>query len=485
MLKKKKIRTILWYFQRLDALLILLVLATVPLFVLVALGAVQLLQHIQSGGTLFSKPDVGGFDVYAQMWAIASMVLFILVGWSIWGIYQRRHLDQIRLRRSEMKYRSIINHAGEAIFMLDADGLILEWNKATERLFGVPRRNVLGRPFREIHLCYSVEIEKAMSDARRLKRSISLEFPLRRRGRQEIGQISLTVSRNIRYSDRRRRRMRMRAPGLVDQDTYVVIARDVTHERQLETRMSETEKLAGIGQFAAGIAHQLNTPLGSILLSAQMLEDVIKNEDDVEDLQRIIRQTEQCRTIIKGLLNFSRPSGRSRSRTSLSEVIRETLYLMDKTIRAKNVEIDLNLESEGIVYGNRNELEQVFVNLLSNALDALKTGGRIRISLRDLATREIEVLFEDTGEGIPEDLRDQIFLPFYTTKDYGKGTGLGLPIVSRIVHEHGGHIEIAEGEGASFLMSFPVFRQGMETPAGGGLLDDDMPDDAPGGEARP
>jgi signal transduction histidine kinase len=253
-------------------------------------------------------------------------------------------------------------------------------------------------------------------------------------------------------------------------DTYVIIARDITHEKQLETRISEAEKLAGIGQFAAGIAHQLNTPLGSILLSAQMLEDAIENEDDVEDVQRIIRQTEQCKTIIKSLLNFARPSGRSRSRCGISEIVQETIFLMDKTIRTKNVEINLKLEGEGYVFGNRNELEQVIFNLLANSLDVLAGGGEISITVNDSDSREVEVLFEDNGDGVAEEMRDQIFLPFFTTKEYGNGTGLGLPIVARIVHEHGGHIDLLDGPGARFLMTFPQHRPGVDQDV---LIEDD------------
>jgi PAS domain S-box-containing protein len=466
----KKIRNSLGVSRRLDALFILLILATVPLLAFVVIGALELIEHVQLGNPLFSQPGVGGFNVYAQLWTLISMMLFIVVGWGIWWIYQRRHLDQLRIRQSEHKYRNIINHAGEAIFLLNSEGVVLEWNKAAEALFGVPRRNVLGRRFRDIHLCYSVEIENAMHNAKRLKRSVASEFPLRLRGQQEQGQVSLTVTQSVDFSGIKNRGGRKVTGSNDNPDTYVIIARDITHEKQLETRISEAEKLAGIGQFAAGIAHQLNTPLGSILLSAQMLEDAIENEDDVEDVQRIIRQTEQCKTIIKSLLNFARPSGRSRSRCGISEIVQETIFLMDKTIRTKNVEINLKLEGEGYVFGNRNELEQVIFNLLANSLDVLAGGGEISITVNDSDSREVEVLFEDNGDGVAEEMRDQIFLPFFTTKEYGKGTGLGLPIVARIVHEHGGHIDLLDGPGARFLMTFPQHRPGVDQDV---LIEDD------------
>lgn len=434
-----------------DPLLLLLIFASLVLLVAVLYGVVDLVAYLRSGHALFEAGG-GGLSRAGQIWTLVSIVLFVAVAWGLWLVARRRQVDQLRLRRSEERYRNIINHAGEAIFLLDDQGRVLEWNKASEALFAVPRRDVLHKPFKEIHLCYGVEIEQAMADASRLGRSLTFEFPLRRRGQAEHGEISLTVSPIAAASGPGGLR------GLGRPRSFVVIARDISREKQMETRMSETEKLAGIGQFAAGIAHQLNTPLGSILLSAQMLEEAEDDPDQLEDVQRIIRQTEQCRGIIKGLLNFARPSGQQKGRVMLAEVVRETIFLMEKAVRAQNVKIVLDIEDEGMVFGNRNEIEQVVFNLLANALDALPQGGTVSISIRGGETGEVELRFTDTGEGVPEADRDRIFLPFFTTKEYGKGTGLGLSIVARIVHEHGGRIELLEGRGARFLMVFPRYR---------------------------
>ncbi len=376
-------------------------------------------------------------------------IALMLAAWAWWLSTRRRQTDQMRLRRSEQKFRSIINNAGEAIFLLDARGRVLEWNKSAEALFDAPRRDVLNRPFRDIHVCYGVEIERAMADADRLGRRLTFEYPFPRSGRQG-GLISLTISPITAGAQARD------APGRA----YVVIARDITSERQLETKMSETEKMVGIGQLAAGIAHQLNTPLGSILLSAQMLEESVKGEEDVEDIRRIIRQTEQCRGIIKGLLNFARPSGSERTRVRLGEVVRETVHLLEKNVKLAGVEVVIEERNEAVVLGNRNELNQVFFNLLANALDAMPHGGSVTITLGDGAPGEVEAVFADTGEGIAPKYHDQVFLPFFTTKEYGKGTGLGLSIVARIVHEHGGRIEMQSqvGQGTSFHLAFPKPR---------------------------
>ncbi len=439
--------------RQLNSLRWLLVVASV---VALGLPAYDLGRLIAAEGS-FSGILYGDNGLYPSVNALVRshlfIVLLVLSGWGIWLAGRRRHLNQIRLRRSEQKYRTIINYAGEAIFLLDNGGRILEWNKAAESLFGEPRRAVLGRRFRDVHLCYGMEIERAMEDARHLERSMNFEFPFPRPARPE-GQVSLTISS---FGD-----VEARSPNA---RTFVIIARDITSEKQLETRMSETEKLAGLGQLAAGTAHQLNTPLGSILLSAQMLEESSLEEDQLEDVSRIIRQTRQCRDIIKGLLNFARPSDSRRTILDLAGVIRETVYLMEKQIKLAGVTVDIEADGETPVHGNRNELGQVFFNLLANALDAMPQAGRVRISLEEGEPGENLVSFSDEGEGIPADKRDQVFLPFFTTKEYGKGTGLGLSIVARIIHEHGGRIELEseEGRGTTFLLSFP--QPGLERPA--------------------
>lgn len=374
----------------------------------------------------------------------------------IWFTLRGRERDQERLQRSEQKHRTIINHAGEAIFLLDGAGTIREWNKAAEQLFGAARRTVLGKPLQDVHLCNELELDSALADAERLRRSLTFEFPFPRPDRPE-GLIELTLSP-----------MPLAERGGNHDPWIVVIARDVTSERQLESRMSQAEKLAGIGQLAAGIAHQLNTPLGSILLSAQMLADLPRCEDEAEDVQRIIRQTEQCRQIIKGLLNFARPQSSERGAVLLGDVVYETVYLMENTLKVAGVEVTMHDGENPEVLGNRNELDQVFFNLLVNAVDAMPDGGCIDVAIGRGDPGEVSVSFADTGSGIPADQRDKVFLPFFTTKPYGKGTGLGLSIVARIIHEHGGRIELDNeaATGTRFLLSFPRFgaaRHGVDT----------------------
>lgn len=401
-------------------------------------------------------------QILTDMLRMGYFQLFVIIlGWSAFFRLRVTELGNLRLKRSEMKYRSIINHAGEAIFLLDGDSRVLEWNKGAENLFRLPRRNVLNKKIQSLDLDLDLAIDRAVNDIQRLGRSFTYEARIEK-DNGPATQISVTLSSISPGS----------GPLAEKNGSFVVIARDITSEKQLENRMSETEKLAGIGQLAAGIAHQLNTPLGSILLSAQMLEDTITNEDDSEDIHRIIRQTEQCRGIIKGLLNFARPTGSERGSMNLAEAISETAYLMEKNLKLAGVELNLTEGTDPYVFGNRNELEQVFFNLLANAIDSMPDGGSIDVKMTDGGPGELRVEFSDTGEGIPQENHDRVFLPFFTTKDYGKGTGLGLSIVARIVHEHGGRIEMDSdpGKGTRFVLWLPRARKGSSH----GLLDDNQ-----------
>lgn len=439
---------------------LLFVLATGSgLFLIVNLVEMRLeYQQVGSWRALWVAEWRSGSSLMGVLGSSLFQAFVLILGWSAWVRIRQRELAHLRLRRSEQKYRNIINHAGEAIFLLDGIGRVIEWNKVAEQLFHIPRRTILNQRFSE-HFG-ELDLTGVLDETRHSRRSLVRELPVEPPG-FNASLLSMTFSHIL------------PGTGLMAEkgETFVVVARDITSLKQMESRMSEAEKLAGIGQLAAGIAHQLNTPLGSILLSAQMLEEAVVGEDDAEDIRRIIRQTEQCRGIIKGLLNFARPGGTERQGIDIAEVIRETGYLMEKSLKLASIELEVTTQTEPIVFGNRNELEQVFFNLMANALDAMPNGGEIRALLTAGDPGEIMVEFRDSGEGVPERFRDRIFMPFFTTKDYGKGTGLGLSIVARIVHEHGGRIELESetGRGSVFRLYFPRARDGMSRSA---LIDD-------------
>ena len=249
-----------------------------------------------------------------------------------------------------------------------------------------------------------------------------------------------------------------------------------TLEKKVEERTSELkksqetmvqqEKMVGIGQLAAGIAHELNTPLGTIIGYAQMLrEDLTQkpgpaNRDDIDEIDEIIGQAGRCRDLVKNLLNFSRRSTTEKAKADINDIIGRILSLVDHDFEMKGVRVHADLDSDlPQTSVNDNEIAQVILNLANNAADSMPAGGDLYVSTNynDISD-EIEIAVRDTGHGIKESDRNRVFEPFFTTKEVGKGTGLGLSISYKIVQNHSGSIDFDSvmGQGTTFRVRLPA-----------------------------
>jgi signal transduction histidine kinase len=230
--------------------------------------------------------------------------------------------------------------------------------------------------------------------------------------------------------------------------------------------MQQVEKMSAMGQLAAGVAHQLNTPLGSALLRAQMLEEDIQDPEQREDLQFIQRQLRYGKEIVESLLRFSRPARGIKHIERLNPIIQGVLDMIESTAQKHHVRLRqcLHATDTALVYGGRNDLEQVLMNLCHNALDAMPQGGELSLSTH-VQEGSIAIQVQDTGSGIPQARLPHIFEPFYTSKEPGKGTGLGLAICRRIIDEAGGSIKVMStvGGGTTFTAHLP--RVGTVTGA--------------------
>ncbi|MEO0271180.1 MAG: ATP-binding protein [candidate division WOR-3 bacterium] len=227
------------------------------------------------------------------------------------------------------------------------------------------------------------------------------------------------------------------------------------------SKFMEAEKLASIGSIASGLAHQLNTPLGTILLTAQMLKEEIEKKEIKEEIEIIESQVKFCQDLVKKLLFLSKPSEEEEKEFNLNEVIKEVAGIFEKVFQKKNIKLKFlkSNEKEAIVYGKKNEIAQVFMNLFSNSIDAMENGGEIKVTSFITPFDRVIVKVQDTGKGIPPEYADRIFEPFFTTKPAYKGTGLGLSIVKRIVESHRGVIKLMnEGKGATFLIILPLSK---------------------------
>ena len=226
-----------------------------------------------------------------------------------------------------------------------------------------------------------------------------------------------------------------------------------------QLQLAQADKLASIGRLAAGIAHEINNPLTGVLSYATLLKKRFESDTAAsEDLDVIIRETLRCRGIIRGLLDFARPTPPSRKPTDLNEVVRHAVAVVMKQLQMSHVSLALDLaEDLPTTYADGNQIQQVMVNLLLNAADAIgPEGGEIRLSSLAHAER-VALIVEDNGQGIPAENLSHLFEPFFSTKGT-RGTGLGLAVTWGIIESHGGTIEVQSepGHGARFTVSLPV-----------------------------
>ena len=237
----------------------------------------------------------------------------------------------------------------------------------------------------------------------------------------------------------------------------------------LHDRIAQAERLASLGKLSAGVAHEINNPLGAVLaLTALTLEDLKPDDPARENLEEVVRQAERCRNIVRGLLEFARQSEPHVEPLDLNRVVEETLALVARQSMFLNISVEKNLDPAlPRVLGDRSQLQQVFMNLLMNAVQAMEEKGTLKLTSRAASDGFVEIGIRDTGCGIPPDKLGRIFDPFFTTKPSGKGVGLGLSIAYGIVSKHGGDIRVESevGKGSTFTVRLPVAPAATEPAA--------------------
>jgi signal transduction histidine kinase len=233
---------------------------------------------------------------------------------------------------------------------------------------------------------------------------------------------------------------------------------------QAQFQLMHSAKLATIGELAAFIAHEINNPLTSVLGYASLiLSETPADDPKRSDLEVIEKESLRARAIVRDLLGYARQTDSAMEQTGINDALESILPLLRRRAESQNVNIEATLDpSAPRIMGDVNQLKQVFINLLNNAIDAMPSGGRVDVTTREVAGNgtgpQVEIAFEDSGVGIPADKITRIFDPFFTTKEDGKGTGLGLPISKRIVKRHGGTIAVSStpGRGTRFTICLPV-----------------------------
>lgn len=339
------------------------------------------------------------------------------------------------LRESETRIRAIFENAADAIVTVAADGTVLAFNPAGERIFGYLADEIVGRSV-DVLIPQGVPKRIVGADAHLVSEA---------KGRRKDGTtVPLEVS--------------AARASLAQSEVGVLILRDVTPQKAMQAQLLHTSKLATVGQMAAGLAHEMNQPLNVIRMAADNVlirveRGQAQSEWIQEKLELIGQQAAKVGTMILHMRVFARSDSSDFKAFDPLESVRSAVRLMDHQLRLSNIRLRDELPSRcAPVLGHPSQLEQVVINLLTNAHDAIvehpapsEEGiGRIELSLADDRDRHVVAIrVRDTGGGIPDEIRERVFDPFFTTKDVGKGTGLGLSICNTIVTEMKGHIDIA------------------------------------------
>ena len=343
------------------------------------------------------------------------------------------------------RLEAIIDSAVDGIITIDERGTIESVNRAAEDVFGWSRSEMVGAsvtmlmpsPYREEHDEYIGRFLRTR-EARIIGigrevvglRKDGTEFPL-----------YLAVSEG-RDGDHR---------------LFTGIVRDLSDLRIAEERARAAEHLASLSLITAGIAHDIGTPMNVILGYADMLRDSLSDEKDRRRAEIISEQVRRVTNLIETLLNIARPHQMVRAPVDVSAILDHALDFFREKLRSRAVAVERDYAQVPEVEGDKDRLEQMFLNLIVNAADAMPKGGRLSVSVAKAEDGWVTVELGDTGHGIAEDSLERIFEPFHTTKAPGEGTGLGLVVCRSIVLDHGGTIDVESrvDEGTRFVLRFP------------------------------
>jgi two-component system, NtrC family, sensor kinase len=364
-------------------------------------------------------------------------------------LYRELQLKAEELGRMRSFNESILESLDVGLVVVDGADRVVRWNRALETMFGLPPAEAIGRSLAEL---FDASFVESITAARRESpRGASLyRLSLTPRASRPDGRVLVNVTTVP---------LRRYASGEGAAGT-VIIVDDVTARVQLEEQLQISDKMASIGLLAAGVAHEVNTPLTGISSFTQMLLDGADQDDPrTKLLEKIERQTFRAAKIVNGLLNLSRPSaGNERAPVDLNVVINDVLSLLEHQFRVARIQVRRDLASPGpVVMGIEHKLQQVFLNLFLNARDAMPKGGWLTIATRTAGGAAVAEV-GDTGGGIPSEHLARIYDPFFTTKAMGQGTGLGLSITYGIVREHDGTIacDSEVGVGTRFTLALPA-----------------------------
>ncbi len=394
------------------------------------------------GGDFLSSEDVE---------LLESLASYIGIALQNASLYAQLEVKISEFERLKEFNENIVESINVGILALDLDDRIESWNAQMEAMYAVSRAEALGQ---KLGTVFPDEFVSA------------IEGFHNEPGVHHLYKFHLTTKAG------EQRTVNIAIAPLLSRD-FVIVGRivlvdDITERVSLETQLAQADKLSSIGLLAAGVAHEINTPLAVISSYSQMLSKQMRGDARLGPvLEKITQQSFRASEIANGLLNFSRTSTTEFRETNLNQVIRDTLSLLEHQFKTAQVIVDTELiENLPAIHGNPGKLQQVFLNLLLNAKESMPGGGRLRIAT--LVNGHVEAVISDSGSGIAPEHLKRIYDPFFTTKTTPRpgerrGTGLGLSVSYGIIQEHAGkiHVESAIGAGTTFHLEFPLLRKSV------------------------
>jgi two-component system cell cycle sensor histidine kinase/response regulator CckA len=400
----------------------------------------------------------------------------------------RKKAEEV-LKQSEEKYRILIDNIQDGVFIIQ-DGKIQFINEAFTRMGGYTMGEVIGKDFRELVAPEDLEMVAERYQRRQAGEDVPKEYEFRMLHKD--GKTRTLVNMNV---------------GLITYLGRVAsmgTVKDITEKKKLESQLLRAQRMESVGILASGIAHDINNVLTPIMLSQELLQEKLTDDESQRLLNTIERSTQRGANLMKQVMSFSKGAEGERNFLQVAHIVSEIREMAKETF-SRSIEIRTDIPKNlWAISGDATQLHQVILNLCVNARDAMSDGGILRISAENLFIDQnyarmnsegkigpyIVITVSDTGTGIPPEVMDRIFEPFFTTKKHGKGTGLGLSTALGIVKSHGGFISVYSevGNGTAFKIYLPAItttetlkaeEKQLELPAGHGesilVVDDEDP----------
>jgi PAS domain S-box-containing protein len=379
-----------------------------------------------------------------------DIVLFFVVGIIAGTLYEKKTAQNIQLKEELKKHmileqytNSIIESIKSGVVVINKDMFITIINQGAIDILGA-NHDCVDKNFMEVfHCCTDIKFEilNAINEGKTVE---NIEVQL---DKKEINVNISIYPLNLKNINK----------GLV------IIIDDITELKKLQIQAQRNEKLVALGELSSGIAHEIRNPLAIIKAIEQTMKSELKgNEEAIKELDIIDEEVERANKIVKGLMEFAKPSKSEVQLYYLNDVIGEVMLIINKYATQRYVSFEVLLADNVQIIADKEQLKQAFINIIFNAVEAMPKGGIIKISSILDNDKWVKLVFEDTGKGIEENNLQKIFNPFFTTKE--QGTGLGLSIVHRILEEHGCVIDVISNpdKGTKFEIMFPIKREGAE-----------------------